>query len=256
MKPGLKLVEVVSNQASIVAPVGISVLQKSSRPSPKFPNLEELDIGGLDITIKILYEARQIRSLHKLRKLSVEHLNDVHILFDFDGLTVTEGRVESLLGQLKSLKMLNLPKLVHITTKVRKGIYVFKNLTSLDVGKCGSLRYLFSPSMANSLVALESLEVVDCEAIVEIVEEEEEEGTLEIEMVEERMANKIVFPNLYSLQFKNLERFRTFTSQNYKIVFPSLEKLEIRHCPVMTKFWLQQKMITAKELSISWDGKM
>lgn len=33
MKPGLKLVEVVSNQASIVAPVGISVLQKSSRPS-------------------------------------------------------------------------------------------------------------------------------------------------------------------------------------------------------------------------------
>lgn len=225
---------------------------------PKFPNLEELDIGGLDITIKILYEARQIRSLHKLRKLLVEHLNDVHILFDFDGLTVTEGRVESLLGRLNSLKMFNLPKLVHITTKVPKGIYVFKNLTSLDVGKCDSLRYLFSPSMVNSLVALESLEVVDCEAIEEIVGGGRggEEGTSEIEMVEERMANKIVFPNLYSLQFKNLERFRTFTSQNYKIVFPSLEKLEIRYCPVMTKFWLQQKMITAKELSISWDGKM
>ncbi|CAI9779659.1 unnamed protein product [Fraxinus pennsylvanica] len=88
--------------------------------------------------------------------------------------------------------------------------------------------------MANSLVALESLWVCKCEALVEIVGIEE--GTLDVEMDTEGMASsRIVFPKLSSLELFSLGRFRMFCSQNYELVFPSLHKLVIEDCPAMSR---------------------
>ncbi|KAL2534949.1 NB-ARC domain-containing protein [Abeliophyllum distichum] len=207
----------------------------------KLPNLEKLNIGGLDRTVKMLYEGTQIRSLHKLRHMSVEQCDNMSILFDFEGLTVTEDLEESVLGRLEFLQLRELPKLVHIMRMVPKGIRLFQNLTSLQVSECGKLRYLFSPSTANSLVALQSLDVFKCETIEEIIGREGEECTSgsEIEMVEEGMTSgQIEFPKLSSLKLTSLERFRMFCSQNCDLVFPSLVKLLIEDCPGMEEWFL------------------
>ncbi|KAL2464581.1 putative disease resistance protein [Forsythia ovata] len=207
----------------------------------KLPNLEKLNIGGLDRTVKMLYEGMQIRSLHKLRHMSVEQCDNMSILFDFEGLTVTKDLEESELGRLEFLQLRELPKLVLIMRMVPKGICPFQNLTSLQVSECGKLRYLFSHSTANSLVALQSLDVFKCETIEEIIGREGEECTSgsEIEMVEEGMTSgQIEFPKLSSLKLTSLERFRMFCSQNCDLVFPSLVKLFIEDCPGMEEWFL------------------
>ncbi|KAL2464575.1 Disease resistance protein [Forsythia ovata] len=109
------------------------------------PNLEKLDISLLRNTVQVLYDKSNIRSLHKLRQMSVENLLHVSELFNFDGLLDTQDNVENVLGQLRSLELEILPKLVHITRMVPKGVLVFQNLISLVVRNCDSLRYLFSP---------------------------------------------------------------------------------------------------------------
>ncbi|CAA3007156.1 Hypothetical predicted protein [Olea europaea subsp. europaea] len=127
------------------------------------------------------------------------------VLFDFEGLMVAEDRVESILCELSSLGMFDLPKLVYIARMAPKSICVFQNLTSVDIKECGSLRNLFSPSIANLLVALESLWVCKCEALEEIIGIEG--GTLDVEMDTEGMASRIVFPKLSSLQLFSLCRY-------------------------------------------------
>lgn len=176
----------------------------------------------------------QVR-LANLEVLDINGLGDVSVLFDFEGISVSESYVESLLGRLRSLKLERLPKLVNITRMVPEGIHVMQNLTSLIVLDCSNLRYLFSPSMANLLVALETLEVYECQEMEEIVGREKE-GTSDIDMVKEGMPRRIVFPKLSSLELLSLDRFRMFCSQNYELVLPSLHKLVILYCPLMTKF--------------------
>lgn len=176
----------------------------------------------------------QVR-LANLEVLDINGLGDVSVLFDFEGISVSESYVESLLGRLRSLKLERLPKLVNITRMVPERIHVMQNLTSLIVLDCSNLRYLFSPPMANLLVALETLEVYECQEMEEIVGREKE-GTSDIDMVKEGMPRRIVFPKLSSLELLSLDRFRMFCSQNYELVFPSLHKLVILYCPLMTKF--------------------
>ncbi|CAI9779678.1 unnamed protein product [Fraxinus pennsylvanica] len=214
-------------------------LEKLELPKLKDVNLEHLSSfksfrSKLDSMHVLGTLFNQVR-LANLEVLDIDGLGDVSVLFDFEGVTASEGHVESLLGRLITLKIERLPKLVNITRMVPEGIHVMQNLTSLVVVDCSSLRYLFSPSMANLLVALETLEVYECQEMEEIVGREKE-GTSDIDMVEEGMTRRIVFPKLSSLELLSLDGFRMFCSQNYELVFPSLHKLVILYCPVMTKF--------------------
>ncbi|CAI9779544.1 unnamed protein product [Fraxinus pennsylvanica] len=212
------------------------------------PNLETLNIDGLGCTVTILDELRQIRS-HKLRALRIANLDDVSILFDFE-YTKDDAEIR-IRGQLTFLQVAFLPKLVHITTMFPKGICIFKNLTYLIVERCDNLRYLFSPSMANSLVALEGVSVLQCEAIEEIIGRQEEDNTSNIEIVEEGTTSRIVFPKLRYLDLCGLDRFRLLSSQNYEFVFPSLDYLRIENCLATTKLCSRQ-LLSAPKLDKVW----
>ncbi|CAA2987040.1 Hypothetical predicted protein [Olea europaea subsp. europaea] len=212
-----------------------------------FPNLELLHISGLGRNVKILDELRQIRS-HKLTELRVEKLDDVYILFDFE---YKKDDVEIIiLGQLTSLALTSLPDLVHITRMVPKGIYIFENLRHVLIGVCHNLRYLFSPSMANSLAALENLWVLGCKELEEIIGGQDEDGTSNTKIVEERTTSRIVFPKLRNLGLLHLDRFRLLSSQNHEFVFPSLEYLHIQNCPTIAK--LCPRQLSVPKLDKVW----
>ncbi|CAI9764623.1 unnamed protein product [Fraxinus pennsylvanica] len=225
-----------------------------------FPNMDLLRVDGFDCIVKLLGKEMPITSLHKLtgmrvldcsklltiaesdsiqllqnlERLRVRGCNALEVLFDFEGINITNDDAEiNMLGRLTSLWLRSLPKLVHITRMVPKKIRVFQNLKNLDVCACENLRYLFSSSMANSLVALDFLKVSNCESIEEIIGKEEE-GTSEIKIVE-GMKTIIVFPNMRRLQLEDLSSIQMFCSQNYELVFPSLEDLTIEQCPEMKK---------------------
>ncbi|XP_022854947.1 probable disease resistance protein At1g61310 [Olea europaea var. sylvestris] len=218
------------------------------------PNMKEVDISGLQyivmlvnieempvrhMRVKDCYNLRTIsqldssKSLQNLEILEVEGCKALEVLFDFECLKVTKDHAESVFGRLRSLKLESLDKLVHIMGIVSKGIRVFENLTSIVVEKCGNLEYLFSTSMAYSLVSLYVLEVSDCKSIKTIIgKEEEKEGTSEIKTVE-AMKTRIAFPNLNRLLLKNLSSIQMFCSENCELVFPLLKDLTIKNCPMM-----------------------
>lgn len=210
------------------------------------PNLESLHISRLATTVTIVDELRRSRS-HKLRQLKMVGLDGVSILFDFE-YTKDDAEIR-ILGQLTSLDVMCLPKLVHITRMFPKGICVFKNLERLNVVGCDNLRYLFSPSMANSLAALREVSIRGCNAIEEIIGRQEEDDTSNIEMVEEGTTSKIVFPKLRDLTLVRLDRFRVLSSHNYELEFPSLDYLRIEWCPMMTKLCSRQ---SAPKLDKVW----
>ncbi|GMN43667.1 hypothetical protein TIFTF001_012866 [Ficus carica] len=90
------------------------------------------------------------------------------------------------------------------------------NLTSLNVGNCNSLKYLFSLAMAESLVKLKNLLVENCEVMEDIVVTEK--------LGEERRSgNKILFPQLESLMLSKLSSLRMFC--NEEVILPKLESL-------------------------------
>ncbi|KAL2534958.1 Disease resistance protein RPS2 [Abeliophyllum distichum] len=134
------------------------------------PNMEVLEVVHLNCLVKML---DSIKLLQNLRSLKIVKCAAVKVLFDFEGLTV-EDRAEGILGKLNSLNLIDLPKLEYILRKVPKGIQVFRDLRWIRVIVCGSLRYLFSPSVANLIVGLEILTVDNCSALEEIIGREEE----------------------------------------------------------------------------------
>ncbi|CAI9764621.1 unnamed protein product [Fraxinus pennsylvanica] len=272
--PKLKKVRLVnlSRFKSFTSQSNSGVVHQTLFNQVNFPNMDLLRVDGFDCIVKLLGKEMPITSLHKLtdmrvldcsklltiaesdsiqllqnlERLRVRGCNALEVLFDFEGINVTNDDAEiNMLGRLTSLWLRSLPKLVHITRMVPKEIRVFQNLKNLNVYACENLRYLFSPSIANSLVVLDFLKVSNCESIEEIIGKEEE-GTLEIKTVE-GMKTIIVFPNMKRLQLEDLSSIQMFCSQNYELVFPSLEDLTIEQCPEMKK--LSPRPLSAPKLS-------
>ncbi|CAA2974644.1 disease resistance At4g27190-like [Olea europaea subsp. europaea] len=213
------------------------------------PNMKKLYISGLQYITRLvdMLVENSSESLQNLEILEVKYCKALEVLFVFE--TIPEDHVESVFGQLRSVKLEYLDNLVHIIETVPNGIRGFENLTSIVVERCGILKYLFLPSMAHSLVSLEVLEVSDCESIEVIVrKEEEEEGTSEIKIIE-GVETIMAFPNLNRLLLKNLSSIQMFCSQNCELVLPLLKDLTIENCPMMTK--LSPRPVIAPKLDIS-----
>ncbi|CAI9780875.1 unnamed protein product [Fraxinus pennsylvanica] len=207
-----------SNLHHFTQVVSMDAEQNEVIDMPEFPKLDTIELRDLSSFKKFRSETNNdgihqvtSKSLQNLEILRVEKCKALEVLFDFECPTIPEDHAESVFGRLSVLKLKSLDNLVHIIGTVPKGVRVFENLTSIVVKRCGILKYLFSPSMANSLVALNVLEVSKCGSIEEIIGKEEE-GTSEIKIVE-GMKNTIVFPNLNCLLLKNL-------SMHQSLIFP------------------------------------
>lgn len=116
---------------------------------------------------------------------------------------------------------------------------VFPNLSTLTVDGCDNLRFLFSFSMARSLVQLTLLKISACKLMQEIVSSNEcGEANME------DMFSKLNVLNLEKLP--NLVRFGT---GNY-IEFSSLEELEIEDCDELVEFIGDKVAVSSKDTRI------
>ncbi|KAL6286198.1 hypothetical protein ACE6H2_010588 [Prunus campanulata] len=103
---------------------------------------------------------------------------------------------------------------------------LMRNLTRLVVGRCDGLRFLFSPSMAGSLVQLKDLYIFECQIMEEIVprNESSQENT-----------DHNMFCQLKHLELRHLPNLTRFCSAKY-IKFTSLELLNIHDCTKLETF--------------------
>ncbi|XP_039173464.1 disease resistance protein At4g27190-like [Eucalyptus grandis] len=200
-------------------------------------NLQFLEVSSCKSLSKVI-NSRSLVKLRKLHTLTVEVCISVQEIFDLDGVGTNEN-IETL-SELNTIYIKGLPGLRRIWSKNPCGIVRFHNLKKLWVDGCNNLRFLFSPSMVQSLAQLRELEVWYCKKMEAIIMEEEG-SRIEI-------SENLVFPMLTKLLFVRLESLTCFSRRKYiskargediinsrstvlfnqEVAFPSLETLEIR----------------------------
>ncbi|KAM7480852.1 hypothetical protein LguiB_005435 [Lonicera macranthoides] len=133
-----------------------------------------------------------------------------------------EELAEVVLGQLESMKLSYMDKLMHIWRMVPRRIQGFHNLRKLEVQSGQKLRYLLSPLVAKMVVNLQHLKLTNCRMIEQVIRTEEEEKKEE-DIFEINMIDKIVFPQLCVLSLEELENLRMFCIRRHNFELPLLE---------------------------------
>ncbi|XP_031278790.1 probable disease resistance protein At4g27220 [Pistacia vera] len=109
------------------------------------------------------------------------------------------------------------------------------SLIDVKVGECKSLIYLFTLSVAQSLIQLKSLEVSDCESLKHFIMTEEGDNDKEEEILPESHHATVVLPNLAKLSIKKLPQLRCiWNGPSYHLNLPSLTDVEVRECKSLT----------------------
>ncbi|KAJ9174766.1 hypothetical protein P3X46_013372 [Hevea brasiliensis] len=103
------------------------------------------------------------------------------------------------------------------------------NLQKLKLKKCGLLKVVFPPSVAQQLVRLKELTILYCPEIEYIVAETQEEE-------KDKRISKIVFPNLILLELCRLPKLMTFCADSHiSFDWPSLKDFSLVDCPKVEK---------------------
>ncbi|KAL3729905.1 hypothetical protein ACJRO7_026974 [Eucalyptus globulus] len=209
-------------------------------------NLQFLKLSSCKSLSKVI-NSRSLIKLHKLHTLRVQDCISMQEIFHLDGLGA--GANIETLSELNTIDINQLPSLRRIWNKNPCGIVRFHNLKKLDVWHCDNLRFLFFPSMVQSLAQLRELCVWYCKNMEAIIMEEE---GLRIET-----SKTLVFPMLTKLNLRMLKSLTCFSHRkctpkardedrvkscsivlfNQEVVFPSLEALCINGMDNIEIIW-------------------
>ncbi|XP_059656475.1 probable disease resistance protein At1g12290 isoform X2 [Cornus florida] len=232
--PSLKRMEIFFCPKLETFPCRVTAPSQSSSEKVAFPVLEDLTLSHMDGSIifeDILYGHVPAASFSKVRKLQLKNcsvLEDISTLL-LQGFEVVE---ELNVGFCDSLQVVfNLEGLEDIkrgAPEITK-LDPYHNLTSLTVESCNSLKCLFSLSIARNLTNIEQLSVSWCNAIEEIIKNEdqgEEDGAMD----------EIVFPKLQSMHLYDLPNLTSFCWANNAFKLPSLQNVTLKGCDKMQTF--------------------
>uniref|UniRef100_A0A2C9VJ07 AAA+ ATPase domain-containing protein n=1 Tax=Manihot esculenta TaxID=3983 RepID=A0A2C9VJ07_MANES len=231
---------------------GIYDIQLSNFPMLKekwhgqfpFENLEYLRKLMVDqcAFFSIAISSNLLKRLSWLNKLAVERCDSMEELFELEWLNADEGDV-GLLESLEELRLIDLPRLVHVWNKDPQGILSFRNLTLLKVENCSSLTNIFTLSMASGLIKLKHLELKRCNLVEHIITKEAEE---------EIAKDNTIFPSMESMSLECLPNLLSFYSASDVLKCPSLKRIEIVGCPNMEL--LASKFCKEHDLSMIAEG--
>ncbi|KAL2336075.1 hypothetical protein Fmac_010521 [Flemingia macrophylla] len=121
----------------------------------------------------------------------------------------------------------------------------FSNPTHLEVNECKELIYLLTSSTAKSLVQLETMKIIDCDSIEEIIvcNKEGDESTQE----------EIIFPHLNYLTLNRLPKLKNFFKGS--LGFPSLNHLKVTKCRMLKYLFTSstaKSLVQLKTMEIGW----
>ncbi|BBG98628.1 NB-ARC domain-containing disease resistance protein [Prunus dulcis] len=189
--------------------------------SHAFPNLESLSLDNLVNLETVCCGQLIAQPFQKLRSLTLRNLPKLIGFSSKGSSAVVSTEVEEIILE---------NEIGGPTKVIMNGEVMMPNLTRLIVHGCSGLRFLFSFSMARSLVELTHLEIASCQIMEEIV--------TKIVSSEENTDN--IFRKLKHLQLQHLPSLTRFCSGSY-VEFPSLELLHLEDCSELGVFIFHSK---------------
>ncbi|XP_052724944.1 uncharacterized protein LOC108347396 isoform X2 [Vigna angularis] len=163
--------------------------------------------------------------LKNLEELNVEKCESAKLIFDIDERKI---QMYGMVFRLKTLTLKQLSNLKCVWKENLEGIVSFSNLQRVDVDGCRSLLTLFPLSLAKDLGKLETLDIKECEKMIEIVgrEDEMEHGTTIM----------FEFPCLSYLNLENMPLLSCFYLGKHHLECPLLDRLYVACCPRLKLF--------------------
>uniref|UniRef100_A0A7N2M1I3 NB-ARC domain-containing protein n=1 Tax=Quercus lobata TaxID=97700 RepID=A0A7N2M1I3_QUELO len=255
----LKTIE-LSNRDSLEVIFQLEELNvEESHMAPMLDQLRKLDLSDLPKLMHIWKKGpERIMGFRNLRLSDVSRCNSLTYLFS--------PSIAKFLVMLEKIRVVDCEKIEEILARAGEEkeekerhlapgperIMGFGNLRLLDVRRCNSLTYLFSPSIAKLLVMLEEIRVYNCAKVEEILarageEEEEKERHMAPVLNQLRELDLYFLPKLMHIWKKGLEwifGFRNLRllkvsgcdsltylfSPSIAKVLVMLEKIKVRYC--------------------------
>ena len=197
------------------------------------------DCGG----VRAPFPAKLLQALKNLKSVEIEDCKSLEEVFELG--EADEGSSEEkempLLSSLTTLELSSLPELKRIW-KGPTGHVSLENLVDLEVSYLNKLTFIFTPSLAQSLPKLETLEISNCGELKHIIREEDGEREIIPESPGQddqaspvNVEKEVVLPNLKELSLEQLSSIVCFSFGwcDY-FLFPRLEKLKVHQCPKLT----------------------
>ncbi|PWA86790.1 NB-ARC domains-containing protein [Artemisia annua] len=191
---------------------------------------------------KIAFPLPTFNHLHDLVLLGYE---DVEVVFEITSPISRESTHNTqqqliILPNLEKLDLYDLEKMSHVwkcnwnelILQKQPSQSSFRNLTTITMYNCNSIKYLFSPLMVKLLSSLKEIYISSCDAIEEVVSNRDDE---DVSINSHTTASVgVVFPRLKSLTLFDLPNFVGFFLGKNEFIWPTLENVEIRECPQIT----------------------
>ncbi|BFG18736.1 hypothetical protein CerSpe_050100 [Prunus speciosa] len=185
----------------------------------KLHGLEELIVIGGPWKEIFVYEGISSGEIDAVGR-TFQHIKNLGLIRMQELMHLGNDDCKSIFPNLEILKVWECGRLKNLTSSAIS----FRNLTSLDVGRCEGLKYLTTYSVAKCLHQLKGLQVVDCKSMIEIVAsngDEQDSGN----------DYEIAFSSLQHLKLSDLPILRGFcSSEIFTIRVPSLNTLTVEKC--------------------------
>ncbi|XVF77033.1 hypothetical protein PTKIN_Ptkin14bG0007300 [Pterospermum kingtungense] len=206
-------------------------------PKGFLQNLEVLEVEEC-MDIVSLYLMGQ-----NIKKLIVKDCRKLQEVFLIDKLSKEENQAQ-LLSHLDSLWLMSLPQLRWILKGPTQYVSL-QNLKVVMINECNKLESLFSASLIPSLRLLEELWMIGCDNLETVFLELESDGETKPNKL---LASAQILPHLQKLHLCGLKNLSSFVPENYFIIVPALNDLEVVDCPRLTNFSIQQEKLLQSKL--------
>ncbi|KAF2294471.1 hypothetical protein GH714_011694 [Hevea brasiliensis] len=204
-----------------------------------FCKLESLKISYCSKLMNV-FPSNVLERFQRLEELNVRYCNSLQEIYQLEGFNVIEA------FELRKLSIEGLPSLKHVWRKDPQGVFTFQNLKSVEVSNCDVLKNLFPASIAESLLQLENLTIIEC-GVEEIVAKPEN--------VEPAPYYCFKFPQLTSLELIKLSELRSFYPGTHISEWQKLKCLKVCNCRKMSPN-LEEMTLEHKDLIAIQHGQL
>nr|XP_034928301.1 LOW QUALITY PROTEIN: probable disease resistance protein At4g27220 [Populus alba] len=184
--------------------------------------------------IRTLFPAKWRQALKNLRSVEIKLCNSLEEVFELG--EADEGSSEEkelpLLSSLTTLRLCYLPEFKCIW-KGPTRLVSLQSLTLLKLESLNKLTFIFTSSLARSLIHLETLQIEECRGLKRLIREKDDEGEIITESlgfpklktlsITKCFMLEYVFPVSVSPSLQNLEEMEIREADNLKQVFYSGE---------------------------------
>nr|XP_034903225.1 LOW QUALITY PROTEIN: probable disease resistance protein At4g27220 [Populus alba] len=184
--------------------------------------------------IRTLFPAKWRQALKNLRRVKSYDCRSLEEVFEFDEAEkgINKEKELPLLSCLTTLLLSNLPELKCIWKGPTRHVSL-QSLINLKLSSLHKLTFIFTPSLAQSLIHLETLQIERCHGLKRLIREKDDEGEIIPESLGFPKLKKLsirgchyleyVFPVSVSPSLQNLEEMEIREANNLKQVFYSGE---------------------------------